>query len=361
MNDAARARAIAAKPLDEQSRRLVPAALSSREARAEPTAKREQDLATTEPDAFGNDSLQRVRDSVLQSLNRRAQGSQEPTPGLRLVEDRPTQPVRDGAAASDVFAPVGAQVRVLDPDGATPRDRPVRHIDHDKPTDVDRMRGEPTTKTFYGPPRSADNVRRPVLHERPPHERDTERERALMKSVHESERAYHAYKNVEPERAARVERLRDGLKKSDAFSSRDLLLGVHARERRSLQTIKDPREHREREIRVLALGLIARDLDDKYRSQMKEWREQLVDEVKTLDDDKRQAVFAEFDSFVADDKSNDSHYCRRELHRALKDEQDLHRAYIYALALEKQRASRPSTDEAARSVSGEKSASSRRP
>lgn len=325
------------RPLDERSRHLVP---------DEPTmgpTPRDHEVPTTEPDVRSS-ALARIRDAVVDELAKRSGDGR--TPSLRLISEGPTRPTTDTARTSDVFAPAGAKERVLDSEAATPRDRPLKNLIDEKPTDVGHARAAPTTATFHYAPRSAESVRRPMVHERVSRERESEREAALVKSVYDTEHGFHALKNVDSKRAEHIMSLRDKLKESEIFTGRDLVLAIHAREKRQLEHTTGA-EYAERNDRVMALGLIARELDDKYRAQMRGLEKMLTQEFRRLDEQKKEAVYADLDTFAEDDRSNDSSYCRKELHRAVKDEAELHRAYIYALALEKLRRARESTESAA--------------
>ena len=339
--DGANARRPAAvRGLDEQSRALV---------REEVTARsfigpaRDQDLPTTEPDV-GNSALMRARDSVLAEVEQRP--TDRRTPALQLISERTAPPTPTTDKRSDVFAPTGAKERVLDADAATPRDRPLQNLIHQRPTEVDRLRAATTTVTFQREQRSVDNVRRPRVTDRFSRERESDKDKLEMKSVYESEHSYHQYKNIDEKRAEHIVRVKDELKKADIFNTRDLAIAMHSREKRALDNYTgDALE--ERRDRVMALGLLARELDDKYREQMRALEKMVTKEFRALDEEKQERVYEDFDSFTEDDRSNDSNFCRKELNRALKDEVELHRAYIYALALEKQRRARESAESSA--------------
>lgn len=335
--------ALAVEPLDEGSRFLVPR--SDVEMIDGRTAQRDEDLPSTEPD--GNASLTRDRDSVISALRQLEDERQKtprdarvPEPVDLIAPDRPTQPARAAVAPSDVFAPLGARERIMDADAATPPDRPFRHIGDDKPTDLD-PRHAPTLTLQQKPVDKNQLVERTEPLERPsPARRESDQERLLVRSIYETERAYEALKDLDPPRATHVASLRDHLMKSPAYSERDLVLAEHIREKRALQNATDA-ERDERENRVMAVGLVARQLDDRYRDQISEHRDRLVAELKALAPAKQNAVFADFESFAERGDANDSNYCRRELHRALKQELELHKAYVYALALDKKQQRAP--------------------
>ncbi|MCC7075080.1 MAG: hypothetical protein IT383_27455 [Deltaproteobacteria bacterium] len=324
------------EPLDTASRQLVPRAL-------EPDARTgrdlEQDLPSTEPDGAASDALARVRDSVLSGL-RLVEDARQKTPlEVRasdvleelVVDDRPTAPSRLDSGPSDVFAPIGARARLLDEAAPTPRDRPFRHVDHERPTDLDPR--EAPTATYHAGPAVQP---RPAAPEPEARAQPRDQERLLVLSVYDSVRAHHALSGADTARAAHVTSLSEHLRASGSFSDRDLLLAVHAREKRAL--LGAPEEvRREREDRVMALGLLAYEVDVAHRDQMRAFKDQLIGELGALPQQKRDAVYADFESFAERDGANDSNLCRRELFRALKEEQELHKAYVYALALEKTR------------------------
>ncbi|MBI1944664.1 MAG: hypothetical protein HYS27_03150 [Deltaproteobacteria bacterium] len=324
------------EPLDTASRQLVPRAL-------DPDGRTgrdlEEELPSTEPDGAANDALARARDSALSGL-KLVEDARAKTPlevrasdvlEVLVVDDRPTAPSRLDSAPSDVFAPIGARARLLDEAAPTPRDRPFRHVDHERPTDVDPR--EAPTATYHATPAAPAQ---PAPREPDPRAQARDQERLLVLSVYDSVRAHHALQGLDDARAKHVASLGEHLKANGAFSDRDLVLAVHAREKRAL--LGAPEEvRREREDRVMALGLVAHEVDGAYRDQMRTFQDQLVSELGALPPQKRDAVYADFESFAERDGANDSNHCRRELFRALKEEQELHKAYVYALALEKTR------------------------
>lgn len=330
---------LAVEPLDESSRALLHG--------DERTFTRDEDLPSTEPDGFANDKIARERDSVLDALNlieeqRQKTPRDAPLPhpaAVLLPPERETEPSRAASSPSEVFAPLGARERVLDADAATPRDRPFRHIEDNKPTDLDVRQA--ATATMQQAPQRVDFAER--TEPLPRHERETENERLLMKSVCDTERVYLALKDIDPVRAAHVHSLFEHLSRSPAYSERDVVLQEHARERRALNNAA-PHERDQRENRVMAVALVAHDLDERYRALVGAHKEKLVAELPQLPPDKRDAVFHDFESFCEKDAANDSAHCRRQLHDALKHERELHKAYVYALALDRKQQQR-TTDE----------------
>lgn len=337
MNPERNARLAVVEPLDEESRRFVP---RSTGALLEERTAREQDLPSTEPDGAGNEALARVRDSVVSGLlqledqrNKTPRDARAPEPVAQILgEDKPTQPARLGSSPSDVFAPLGARERVIDSEGATPRDRPLRIVGQDKPTDLDVQRAAPTL-TMQGRPPLRSEPTEPLIHSR--YERERDHERKLVMSIYDSERTHHDLENVNPQRAADIRSLATHLKATGELDDRDLVLAAHAREKiaskRAAPELKEGHEDR-----VIALALVGRELDDRYRDQMSVHKEKLLDELEVLPQEKRDQVFADFESFAERDAANDSNFCRREMHKALREErEELHRAYVFALALKK--------------------------
>lgn len=336
-----RALALAAQPLDEQSRRLVPrengALLEER------TAQRDEELPSTEPDGAGNDSLRVARDSAISAVRlledqkqRTERDVQVPEPVESiLAEEKPTEPARPANASSDVFAPLGARERVVDSEAATPRDRPPHRV-HERATALDPQRAV-ATLTMQGRPYAAQSERTEPLAD-PRHERESNHERLLVESIYDSERAFMSLKNRDPQRAADIVSLCEHLKATGQLMDRDMVLAAHAREKVALpKTDRDLREGHED--RVMAFALIGRELDDRYREAMKVEKEKLLGELEVLPPEKRDEVFADFESFSERDAANDSNFCRREMHKALREErEELHRAYVYALALDKKQA-----------------------
>ena len=326
-----------AQPLDEESRRFVPRAgdlLDDKTAR-----EREAELPSTEPDGSGNDQLARIRDSVLSGL-RLVEDARQKTPldarvpeGVEslLAAEKDTRPVKRADPTSDVFAPAGSRDRVLDSEGATPRDRPPKHIGQERATDIHRA----TTLTMKGRPYAPRSEPTEPL---PRHERETDQERAMVASIYNSERAFHDIKNNNPERAAEIVSLAEALKATGRLDDRDLVLAAHAREKVALKKQTLPSMVEGQEDRVIAFALVARELDDRYRDHMKIEQERLVGELEGLPPEKRDTVFADFESFVERDAANDSNFCRREMHKALREErEELHRAYVFALALDRKK------------------------
>lgn len=351
------------EPLDDASRALVPKTRVHEEPR---TAQRDEEVPSTEPDGATQEQLARIRDSVLSGLQM-VEEARARTPrdvslpsavALCRMDEPPTIPARD-PPSSDVFAPMALNDRavLLDPEGPTPLDRPVTRLPHDRPTDVDALRHAPTVTNQVA---RATPVQRDDPSDRPdPRERETDRERKLMMSVYDSERAFLVVKDHSPERAAHVESLKRHLAASGRLDDRELVLAQHAREKVALANAP-AREHEERADRVMALALHAHDLDDRWRAQVVAHREQLIDDLGTLPDDKRAAVFADFETFAERDGANDSYFCRREMHKALKQEQELHKAYVYALALDKQKVRQSVDAQAATKVASDDSTGSRR-
>lgn len=331
---------LAVQPLDEQSRRLVPRANGL--LLEERTAQRDEDLPSTEPDGAGNDSLARARDSAISGLLLLEEQRQKTERDVRvpepvesiLAQEKPTEPARPTVAPSDVFAPVGAHERVVDSEAATPRDRPPRNL-HERATELDPQRA--ATLTMQGRPYAPQSERtEPLAHAR--HERESNGERVLVESIYDSERAFMSLKNRDPQRAADIISLCDHLKATGQIMDRDMVLAAHAREKIALPKT-EPELREGHEDRVMAYALIGRELDDRYREQMKVEKEKLLGELEALPAEKRDEVFADFESFAERDAANDSNFCRREMHKALREErEELHRAYVYALALDKKQA-----------------------
>lgn len=336
-----RALALAVQPLDEQSRRLVPRANGL--LLEERTVQREEELPSTEPDGAAIEGLRPARDpaiSALRLLQDQKQKTErdvqvpEPVESI-LAKEKPTEPARPTVAPSDVFAPLGSHERVADSEAATPRDRPSPNV-HERATALDPQR-DAATLTMQGRPYAPQSERTEPI-EQARHERESNHERVLVESIYDSERAFMSLNNRDPQRAADIVSLSDHLKATGQLTDRDMVLAAHAREKVALPTAaRDLREGHED--RVMAYALIGRELDDRYRDQMKVEKEKLLGELEALPAEKRGEVFADFESFAERDAANDSNFCRREMHKALREErEELHRAYVYALALDKKQA-----------------------
>lgn len=228
----------------------------------------------------------------------------------------------DKSTGSDVFAS-------MRPEQPTPLERPGKA----RPDDVD---------TLAQPPLVAQEGPMVTLHvrpeaqeiERPRHERETARERAVIESVYHTHRSFLDMQQQDPQRAAFIASQQQTLRAREMLDDRDLAIATHDREKREL--VDAPAiDRRAREDRVYALGLLARELDDRYREQTRALKAKLMDDVRALPSEKRDAVFEDFDSFAQTGPASDSNFCRRELHKALREEEVLHKAYVYALALDK--------------------------
>lgn len=326
-------------PLDEASRSLVPPARIDERDERTAQREREEEIPSTEPD--GNAQLARARDAALADVR----AAEEPSADWRRDgsdpvvvrldnQDQPSpSPVRDGPAPVE-HLPLRLDDRavLLDPEGPTPHERPI----HNRPTELDDLRAAPTVTNQIA---RALPLQEPEPMERsePRREVESKRERELVKSMYDSERAFVVIKAQEPNRAAHIESIQRHLAASGRLDDRELVLMQHAREKTALQRL--PPDGRQIGVdRVLALALHARQLDDRWVSQMHAQRDQLVNEIGALPKEKRDAVFADFESFGERDGANDSLFCRREMESALKREPELHKAYVYALALDKQRA-----------------------
>ena len=192
------------------------------------------------------------------------------------------------------------------------------------------------TVTFAAPARSAPAIERPEPIDPRRRERaaeETARERARVESMYGSQREFILVEALSPERAAHILSLKNELMQNRAFSNRELVLAAHVREKRALAEAPGDLN---REDRVMALALVARDLDDAYRDEIRELKDHVVRDIGALPPEKRERVYDDFESFMKSGSGNDSHFCRRELHRALRDEAELKQAYVYALALDRQ-------------------------
>lgn len=236
----------------------------------------------------------------------------------------------DKNTGSDVFAPI---VR----EQPTPNERRPAKL---REEDIDTALISPLAAERNAPTKTlrADAAReRPAsgapVRELSRHEIATARERDLVECVYDTQRAFLTLQQQEPQRAEHITSVNAALRMSGVFD-RDQALAQHARERMALNDATDI-QRKSREDRVFALALLARELDDKYREQTRALKEQLLDDVRALPADKRDRVFEDFESFAQSEPANDSNHCRRQLHKALREEQVLHKAYVYALALDK--------------------------
>jgi hypothetical protein len=92
------------------------------------------------------------------------------------------------------------------------------------------------------------------------------RESALIKAVYDTEREFLAIKDVDGERALRIEAVRDALLFVPALYGRDDALLAHEAAKRAL--LKSGRDAIEaRKDHVVALGLLARQRDDEHRER----------------------------------------------------------------------------------------------
>jgi hypothetical protein len=303
-------------PLDTRGRRLL---------EPDDRTPRDQDLLATIPDPVDLGSLIDRPTGRTPAIDKAAL-MRAPHP-LDLAE-APTRP--DAPAASDVFAPVRGEGRAIAIEAPTPLERPDRH---EVPTAIEK-RTPLRAETITMKPVARDE-RTPSRHaERERSEAETNRERNLVAGVIHSERGFVAMKSVDPPRAAHVEALAGKLRESGVFAERNLALVVHAREKAALAQAPHA-EQKTREDRVFALALLAREADDAYRAQTRALTAHLVADARVLTPEKREQVFADFDSFMNSESANDSAHCRRELHKALREEHEWHRAYVYALALDR--------------------------
>lgn len=246
---------------------------------------------------------------------------------IALDGESPTR--SDPTSGSDVFAPLRTAPRAVDLDPPTPRDRPHRLVAQDVATELDGA-SRATVTLPVAPALRAERA----LPERPREDPATARERQLVLSVYDTQRAFFTLQAQQPERAAHVLSLQRALTASGVFGERELALAVHARDKTALAGAP-PEQRDAREDRVFAIGLLAREIDDQYREQTRALHTQLLTDVRALEPAHRDQVFADFDTFVQSDAANDSNFCRRELHRALREEHVLHRAYVIALALDR--------------------------
>lgn len=332
MNDVReRLRPLPVRALDEGARRFVrpgdnldDSTMRLHEAPTQPERSFEGGANIFELRSRGPERLMIPRalvDDVLRDVPDGAK--QVPAPVDVRGQEPPTMPDdRSGRSSSDVF-------QSLVPEPPTPRDRPLRF--DERPTDLDIRQVAPTA-TYHA---ARDIPVQDDQREESPRDRvalATAHERALVASMYDSQRKFLTIESDDPRRAEHITSVAEALKTSDVFSNRERVLAIHARQRVALEEAP-PQRLKEHEDQVIAIALVARDLDDRYRDTMRALRDQLVNELPLLPTDKRQAVYADFESFVDKGGANDSHSCRRELDAALNNEVVLHRAYVYALAL----------------------------
>lgn len=336
------------RALDDESRRLIrprPELLDERTMRLHD--------ASTEPERSYEGSAQilelRSRDpermwlprAMVDDVLKDIDNKRAPAPVEMRRDEPPTMPDRTDRPSSDVFQSIGAGQHPIEVDLEAPTPLERRHRFDERPTDLDVRLAAPTAT--YHPARDIpvrDDSREQPGRDR--HAEATARERRLVEDMYASERKFVIIQAEDPQRAQHIESLATALKTSAVFQDRQRVLAIHGRERAALESAAGER-HKAREDQVIAMGLVARELDDGYRDAIKELRVQLVNELETLPADKRDAVYADFDSFIEKGGANDSHFCRRELHQAMNDENVLHKAYVYALALDQHRP-RPETE-----------------